>query len=289
LSGQLYAQRVWVGKAARENEPVFFRPIDTDTKLERIMRLLSRLVVFGGLSLLILGIAAWQMPASWIAYMTDLEGRGYDYARIRGTLWQGEAEEVKYRDLMLGRVKWDFKTLNQVNPPTTTWAIEANGIDYNLNCLVDTEGRQVSNIRLLQGKVPARWVDLNEIAPLVFLTGTFELDLDYVSPIGQLSNLASGMLYWKDAGLSGLVDESLGTVLVSVRGDGRFTYAEVESDPEAEIRIDGEVRINRTQYFSELTVRASEEKQYVIEQLAGLGSLNEDGSLDIDLSGNMPR
>lgn len=253
------------------------------------MRFVRKLFVVGGLIALIFGVAAWQAPAAWIAKLSDLSKQGYSYGRITGTLWKGEAEQVKHGDLMLGDVKWDFKTFNQLNPLETTWAIDAKGIDYNLNLLLDTEGRQVKDLRLLQGEIPAGWVDLSEIAQLVFLTGTFNLDLDHASPTRNLSNLATGTIYWKNAGLGGLVEESLGTIFIEIHSDNRFTIADFTSDPEADLKLDGQVRINRNQYFTELTLRATEEKQYVIEQLAEIGTINEDGSLDIDQSGRMPR
>jgi hypothetical protein len=253
------------------------------------MTVLRKLIVFGGLILLILGVVAWQTPAAWIAKFSDLPERGISYARMTGTFWKGEAVQVKYRDLMLGDVKWDFKTFNQARPLKTTWALDAKGIDYNLNLLLDTEGQQVQNARLVQGQIPAGWVDLSEIAQLVFLTGTFDLDLDHASPTGNLSNLATGIIYWKNAGLSGLVDESLGTIIIDIRGDNRFTVAEFTPDPDADLKLTGEVRLNRNQYSTELTLTATEEKQYVIEMLSDLGTINEDGSLDIDKSGRMPR
>jgi len=253
------------------------------------MKILRKLFVFGGLIILILGVVIWQVPAAWIVKYSDLPKKGYSYGRMTGTLWKGEAEQVKNPDLMLGDVKWDFKTFNQFKPLKTTWAIEAGGIDYNLNLLLDTEGRQLQDLRLVQGEIPAGWVDLSEISQLVFLTGTFQLDLDHASPTKNLSNLASGTIYWKNAGLGGLVEESLGTIFIEIHSDNRFTIVDISSDPEADLKLDGQVRINRNQYFTEVTLRATEEKRYVIEQLADLGTVNEDGSLDIDQSGRMPR
>jgi hypothetical protein len=253
------------------------------------MTVLRKLFVFGGLIFLILAIVAWQTPAAWIAKFSNLPEKGISYGRMTGTFWKGEAFQVKYRDLMLGDMKWDFKTFNQAHPLKTTWAIDAKGIDYNLNMFVDTEGRQAQDLRLVQGQIPAGWVDLSEIAQFVFLTGTFDLDLDHASATGNLSNLAKGTIYWKNAGLSGLVDESMGTVIIEIQGDNRFTSADFTPDPEADLKLDGEIRLNRNQYFTELTLTATEEKQYVIEMLSDLGTINEDGSLDIDKSGRMPR
>jgi len=253
------------------------------------MRILRKLFVFGGIIILLVAVAAWKTPAAWIANLMNLSRQGISYARITGTFWKGEAEEVKRRDLLLGDIKWDFLTFNQFNPLTTTWKIDGKGHDYELSLLLDTVDRDATEMRLVQGHIPAGWVDLSDIAPLLFLTGQFNLDLDQASPQGNLSNLATGMVRWTDAGLGGLVEESLGTVIIDINTDNRFTIFDIQSDPEADIQLDGQVRISGRQYESELVLRTIDEKQYVIEQMSELGTVKEDGSLEINLSGRTTR
>jgi hypothetical protein len=53
--------------------------------------------------------------------------------------------------------------------------------------------------------------------------------------------------------------------------------------------ISGDVRFNAAQYRTNLLLRAAHEKLYVIEELAHLGTVLEDGSLELTLSGKMPR
>lgn len=253
------------------------------------MRILRKLFIFVGLIILLVTLVAWKTPASWIADKTDLARKGASFARVTGTFWAGEAEQVEYRDLMLGDVKWNFLTLNQLNPVTTTWKIDGTGHDYDIELLMDTQGRQVKDLRLIQGHVPAGWIDLNKYAPMVVLTGRLNLDLDHASPTGDTSRLATGLIHWTDAGLDGLVEENLGTITIQLRSENRFTIADIQSDPEAEIRLDGQFRINGREYITELELQVVEEKQYVIDQLAELGTINENGSLQINRSGRVRR
>lgn len=253
------------------------------------MRTLRKLIVFGGLILLVLSVVAWQTPASWIAKGMKLSETGTSYKRMTGTFWKGEAEQVTYRDLMLGDLSWDFQTFNQISPLKTTWRIEGKGIDYEMSLFLDAEDREVRDLRLVQGQIPAGWVDLSEVTPLVFLTGQFNLDLDHASPHQNLSNLATGTVWWNDAGLNGVVDESLGTMVIELSHQNRFTVADIRSDPESDLQLDGQVRFNETQYFSELVLVATDKKQYVIELLTDLGTVTEEGSLEINKSGRMPR
>lgn len=253
------------------------------------MKTLRKLIVFGGLVVLILAAAAWLSPITWIIDETQLSRQDISYSRINGTLWKGRAERVQYEDLILGEVAWDFQTFNQLRPLETTWRFDGKGADYELSLFVDAEGKEATDLRFIQGVIPAGWVDLSRVAPLLMLTGQFHLDLDHASPSGNKSNLASGTVHWTDAGLGGLADEPLGTIIMVLRSDGRSTIADIQSDPEADIRLDGQVKFNNSQYSSDLVLQAVEEKQYVLDQITGLGTRNEDGTLRIERSGRMPR
>jgi len=253
------------------------------------MKFLLKLIVFGGLVLLLLTIVAWKTPAAWVLDRVDWSGHDISYDRITGTLWQGKAEKVERGGLLLGDIAWDFHTFNELNPLSTTWRVNGVGLDYEMDSFVDVVGRRAHDLRFVQGFFPAGWVDLSKAAPLLFLTGRFNLDLDHASPAGNTANLASGTIRWTDAGLSGLVEESLGTIIVVLHSDGRFTTADIQSEEGAAIRIDGEVKVNNTQYRAALRLTTSEEKQYVMDKLAHLGTVLADGTLELNLSGRMPR
>lgn len=85
------------------------------------------------------------------------------------------------------------------------------------------------------------------------------------------------------------MEESLGTVLMQLSSEKGFTIIKIQSEEGADIMISGDVRFNAAQYRTNLLLQAVEEKQYVIEELAHLGTVLENGSLELTLSGNMPR
>jgi hypothetical protein len=257
--------------------------------LELIMRALVKLFVFLGLVLLIAGFVAWKVPAAWILNQVNWSGQNIQYSRVTGTLWQGGVEQVLRNDVMLGDVKWDFMTFNDLTPLSTTWRLDGKGLDYEMSAYVDFEGTQATELRYVQGSIPASWVDLSGAASLVFLTGRFHMDLDRAALTGYTGRLATGTVNWNDAGLSGLVEEPLGSVLLQLSSEKGFTIANIQSEEGSDIMISGDVRFNAAQYRTNLLVRAVDEKQYVIEELAHLGTVLEDGSLELNLAGKMPR
>lgn len=256
--------------------------------LELIMKALIKLFVFAGILLLIAGVVLWKVPASWLLSQVNWASRDIHYARFTGTLWQGSVEQLVRNDLLLGDLKWDFMTVNSLAPFSTTWRVEGKGLDYEMSVYIDFEGKQPVRLRYVQGQIPAAWLDLSEAAPLVFLAGRFELDLDQAALTGYPGRLAEGTVRWTDAGLSGLVEESLGTILMRLSSEKGFTIADIQSDEFANISITGDVRFNAAQYRTNLLVKAPPENQIVIEELTHLGTILEDGSLELTLSGNMP-
>jgi hypothetical protein len=256
---------------------------------ELIMKALVKLFVFAGIVLLIAGVVAWKLPAAWVLSQVNWHGQDIHYARITGTLWQGGVEQLERNDVLLGDVQWDFMTVNGLTPPATTWRVDGKGLDYEMSAFVDFEGQQATELRYMQGYIPAAWVDLSGAVPLVFLTGRFEIDLDRAALTGYTGRLATGTVSWTDAGMSGLVEESLGTVFMQLSSEKGFTIVDIQSEEGANIMISGDVRFNAAQYRTNLLLRAAHEKQYVIEELAHLGTVLEDGSLELTLSGKMPR
>ena len=87
------------------------------------MGTLRKILVFGGLVLLILSVVVWQTPASWIAKSMNLSSQGIGYARMSGTLGEGPADQVTLRALLLGDIRWDFLTFNHLSPLLTTGRI----------------------------------------------------------------------------------------------------------------------------------------------------------------------
>ena len=262
--------------------------------LELKMKTIVKLFVFAGLVLLIAGVIAWKIPASWVLGQVNWSSKDIRYARVTGSLWEGKMEQLDWHDVMLGDVNWDFQTLNDFSPIETTWKIDGKGLDYEMNFFLDFEGSRAVTMRYVTGSVPAGWLGLTRAVPGVFLTGRFDIDLDTAATTGYPGRLASGTVRWPDAGISGLVEESLGTVILELRSERGFTIADIQTDqtedaPKTEIIIAGEVKYNSAQYMTDLLITATPGKQYVIEQLSHLGTVLPDGSLQLELSGTMPR
>jgi hypothetical protein len=254
-----------------------------------MMKFLLKLIVVLGIILLVAGVIAWQAPAEWFVTRAALPRHDIRVARVSGTLWEGVAHDARWRDLLLGEIQWDFRELNQVSPPFTTWQLDGNGLDYQLSLLADFERDSPRRLRFVQGELPAGWVDLSKVVPLLFLDGRLLVNLDYLELKWGPRGLAAGSVQWSDAALTGLLEEKLGDIIFNIEWVDGATRVYFQSTQVRNIMLEGEASLTAGRYDATMIVHTTEKKHYVIEQLADLGEVQADGSLRIELSGKMWR
>jgi hypothetical protein len=253
------------------------------------MRFLLKLIVALGVILLVAGIIAWKAPADWFLERITQSHRDIQYSSASGTIWDGTVQDVEWRDLLLSDIHWNFMTLSQVYPPFSTWQLEGEGPDYRLSLLADFERESLRRLRFIHGEVPAAWVDISKVVPLLFLGGRLELNLDYLEPGRGTRKLIAGSIQWSDAALNGLLEERLGDITITIEPVDGATRAYFHSMQVRNIMIEGEVSITAGSYEALLILHTTEKKRYVIEELADLGEIQADGSLHITRSGSMRR
>ena len=253
------------------------------------MKFLLKPIIALGVILLVLGGIAWKVPANWIVSRTDLAKHEIKYARSSGTLWNGKAEKVEWRKLLMGDIQWSFMTLNRVSPLYTTWQLKGQGLDYQLSLLADVERTSLRRLRFINGELPAGWVDLSKAIPLLFLGGQLNVNLDFLEFNWGPQGLATGSIQWKDAAFTGLFEENLGDITINIEWADGDTRVYFQSTQVRDIMIEGEASLTARRYDVLLVLHTSENKRYVIEKLAHLGETHPDGSLHISLFGSMRR
>ncbi len=253
------------------------------------MRFLLKLMVALGVVLLVTGIIAWKAPADWFAERITQSHRDIQFSGASGTIWDGVVQDVKWRDLLLSDIHWNFMTLSQIYPPFSTWKVEGEGPDYRLSLLADFERESLRRLRFINGEVPAAWVDISKAVPLLFLGGRLDLNLDYLEPGRGARTLTKGSIQWSDAAFTGLLEEKLGDITITIEPVDGVTRAYFHSMQVRNIMIEGEVSITAGRYEALLILHTTDKKRYVIEELADLGEIHTDGSLHITRSGLLRR
>lgn len=249
---------------------------------------LKSVVVFG-IILLLAGVIAWQAPAALMLKLGTQPHHDIQYARTTGTAWNGVAYDVKWHDLLLGDIQWNFVELDQVSPPITTWQLTGQGLDYQLSMSAGFERGSLRRLRFIHGELPAGWVDLSKVVPLLFLDGRLLVNFDYLDLKWGPRGLAAGSVHWKDAAFTGLFEEKLGDIIINIEWVNGTTRVYFQSTQVRNIMLEGEATLTASRYNALLILHTTEKKHYVIEQLAHLGTIQADGSLHIALAGIMRR
>ncbi len=253
------------------------------------MKFLLKMIVVLGFILLLAGVIAWQAPAKWLLSRADLPRHDIQVSHTTGTAWSGMAHEVRWRDILLGDIQWDFTSLDQVSPPLTSWQFEGHGLDYQLTSLVDFENESPRRLRFVQGELPAGWVDLSKAVPLLFLDGRLLINIDHLEFKWGPRGLVAGTVQWNDAAFTGLFEEKLGDITINFEWVNNATQVYFQSTEVRNIMLEGEAKLTEGRYNVLLILHTTEKKRYVIEQLAKYGQVQPDGSLHISVSGHMRR
>ena len=246
-------------------------------------------VVAFGIILLLAAVIAWQAPAEWLVKLATRPHHDIQYARATGTVWNGVAYDVKWHDLLLGDIQWDFVELNRFSPPISSWQLKGKGLDYQLSLLAGFEGRSLRRLRFVLGELPAGWVDLSKVVPLLFLDGRLLVNFDYLEFKWGPRGRAAGSVQWKDAAFTGLFEEKLGDIVINIEWVNGTTRVYFQSTQVRNIMLEGEASLTADRYNALLILHTTQKKHYVIEQLAHLGKIQADGSLHIAMSGIMRR
>lgn len=249
------------------------------------MTLLLKSIVVFGVVLLLAGLLAWKAPSGWLVTQARLSRHDIQFNSTSGTVWDGVARGVRWNDLLLGDIQWDFRTLYQISPPFTTWQFVGEGLDYKMSLLADVERDSLQRLRFVNGEMPAAWIDLSETVPLLFLDGRLHVNLDYLELKWGPQGLAAGSIQWNDAAFSGLFEEKLGDIIINIEWVNGVTRLYFQSKQVRNIMLEGEADLTARRYNLLLILHTTEKKRYVIEQLAHLGKIHPDGSLHITRSG----
>ena len=248
-------------------------------------------MIISGLLVVLLAFLAWQAPSGWTLKLAQAENPGLSWSASSGSAWRGRAENVYWQGLALGTVEWRILGMDSWSRLETRWGFHGESAQYALNGRISVGGGEIRRIDDMRGHLPAAWVDLNNAMPFVYLTGTFEFDLDRLVLNNSLPVDGAGRVRWLDAGLGGLVSEQLGTLEFNISpAANRQTEALIfkfESLQQADIRAFGSGRIDGNDYAISVRLAVAPDRRDVIALLEPFGQAGADGSIEFQWQGTL--
>ncbi len=195
--------------------------------------------------------------------------------QVRGTLWTGQTSWNQPGHGPL-RIEWRWSGGRD-------WLLEVTDEATHLEGRLRPGG----GLHLVDvtGRIELDRVDLAHWFRNTRPAGHLEVDLDEGQLVsGEIPRL-QGRVVWADARLEGGVHEQLGRVAIDLEPGPEYQLARIRSLDTAPVLIRGEVRTDEHQYHADLWLRASSERPDLTRQLAGLGELQPDGQVRIQLRG----
>lgn len=226
-----------------------------------------------GLALLaVLLIAGLSLPARVLVPFLDLpDGLG----QVQGTVWSGSARWRQPGQQPLD-VRWGWQSGRE-------WRWQA------LDGATDLQGRwrpgRGLDLPAVRGWLALDRLDLSDWLIVARPVGILELDLDEVelSP-GQVPQ-AMGRAVWRQAGLVGAIQESLGDIELLIAPGTDALVLDIRSLQSAPIQVRGRIDVGAQRYQVDLWLRADRERPDLQRALRDLGEVQPDGQVRLRLSG----
>ncbi len=228
----------------------------------------------------------WTAPAD-VAYRV-LRPRlgGWQAQGLSGSLWDGRAEQVALHGMALGVLEW------KVSRPaffsgTTLGNASLRGPQVTLDLDFERTGRtaQLRNVAL---RVPAQVLAPAIAVPGLVPLGDVHATLSEVDLTDGYVTRAVGGLEWREMGVSGAAEGSLGDIeaLFGRTPDG-FVLLEVR-DRNARVSVAGQVVFRGPAFDLEAKLIPREPSLQLFTVLRLVGQRTEDGGTLLRVRGSMP-
>jgi len=252
------------------------------------MQLPARLAIAGLAILLSMILLLRFFPAGWMLIILQPSNPAFNHGSASGTIWTGQAEDVEFRDLKLGTIRWRLIGMNGWRQ--TRWHITGSGLDYDLDFELATHGRAVSAMRSIYGAVPAHWIRLADASAPLVPGGTIKIDLARVRfEDNGMPVEAHGELNWTAARLTGFTAVELGQVIIKLEPtDGRSEFT-LQTAGQADLAMTGHGYWTAQYYRADLNLEVSPTRKTLQRLLESVGSPRPNGSIDVQFNGELAR
>jgi general secretion pathway protein N len=229
-----------------------------------------------------------SLPIQHVVNQLTSSGLPLVIGQISGTIWQGGAERVSYRELPLGPVEWRFAPLGLLQG-RIEYAIALNHPDHTLDGYVAkgllSEGFDLTE---LKGRMSAdsllKLADLSDLSA----SGQLELELRELQVSGQHIVAAEGEIRWLNAGIERPVRADFGDLQFILSADEQAVKSDI-NELDGPLQVNGEffLRPDGSYQFKGKVKANNGADPGLISLLESIGRPAGDGGILIDHSGQM--
>lgn len=253
------------------------------------MRVVVRLLALVVVVLLVLGLAAWYLPASfaWRQFGHHL-GPALQLEQLSGTVRQGRAGDMRVNGFPVGALDWqlDWRGLfrRQVG---ASWALQGPAWEARARSTRMPDGSL--RVQDMQLSLPALLLGPVLDIPALGFIGTVEVDIEHAHLAGLAILEARGRATWRDAGVTGQAQARFGPLRATFATQAPgLVIGEVEDDG-GPLEVDGQFELHETRYRAEVILRARDPAHPVAQALPHVGQPLPDGGSLFIVEGELRR
>lgn len=206
---------------------------------------------------------------------------GLQIGSVRGSLWHGGVDDVRYREHALGSVRWRLQPLPLLRR-TLVAKVEASGAWGEAGALLRRSGDDLV-IEGLRGQIDARLLTGIFAAAEIIPMGWIEFHDGALAWQGHAVTRLAGSARWREAVLAGLAHANLGELHADLHWDAPNVGRLVLSDAGGPLALHGTIWLSLLGWRGDLTLAARE--PVLASSLEWIGQAQADGSRHLLLQG----
>ena len=216
-----------------------------------------------------------SFPAAVVTPRLDLPS---NVTQVHGSIWSGNAswQQPGWQPLLLS---WRWHGGRD-------WHWQADGGSTQLEGL--WRPGQATVLPSVRGQLNIDRLDVAHWLGVAKPTGILELDLSDVELSGRGAPSAGGKAVWRQAGLVGAVQASLGDIEIAVENSPSVTQSlqlAIRSLAPAAVQVRGSIVLDQDRYNADVWLRAASDRSDLTPALASIGELQPDGQVRVRVSG----
>ena len=250
--------------------------------MKLLRRLLLVLIVLATIAIL----AAWTCPAEF-AYrhfgdrIAPLKLHG-----ISGSVWHGHADSAELGGQNLGMLDWRLRPSSLLQGAALAHIVLGGGDIVGSGTIEQNADRQLL-LHDVEAHMPARAAAPIVDIPTLQLLGTIEVRIAHARLRGYTIIDASGVAFWRNAGVAGAAQASLSDLQFTFATATEGQVAGTVQDLGGPLQASGAFTANALRYDATIKLAARDNNPQVSEALQFVGQPQPDGSRELLIEGRL--
>src|SRR5687768_15078338 len=250
------------------------------------MKLLRNLILIVLVLLLLAAIALALLPARYALDFLGGRLRPVELGEVSGTIWRGQAAPARVAGDDIGPPSWSL----------SPWALFAARVDADLRLDGDVwrgagavSVRRDGSIRVrdLRLDVPAQRLQPALGIPALVMRGEVQVHIVEGELQGGFPTALRGSATWKDAAVAGSAEARFGELTTEFASDGAGGLQGTVKDNGGPLQAEGKYQASLAGYSADILLRARDGNPQVTEALQYVGQAQPDGSVRLEVRGQL--